>query len=79
MSEVPATSIETLTLWLIQARQAYHDVTIGEKVVRIMADGYLTEFSRANADSLLAYIRRLEAQIANNGVAPAVSGLSVVF
>ncbi len=58
-------TLAQLQAWLTAARTAYHQLMIGKSAVKVSVDGatFATEFTRANADQLQAYIARLEAKI----------------
>lgn len=80
MAIVPVTDLATLTAWLVAARAAYNNIMTGGGVQEVAVDGYVTKFTRVNANDLLGYISRLEAQIEAFG-APALYGsaIAVVF
>ena len=70
MTAVPGTpDLVALAMWLADARAAYHGLMTGKMAVEIAVDGatYVTKFARPDADKLLAYITRLEGQIAAAG------------
>lgn len=57
-------SVETK---LTEAREAYHALLTGQRVVRIQRDGKIVEFSEANKRDLAAYISSLETQAGGAG------------
>jgi hypothetical protein len=58
---------------LEQAKTALHQLMIGRRSVKVIADGdYTVEYSAANIDRLKAYIADLEAQIAGTQTKGAV-------
>ncbi|MBY6032181.1 gpW family protein [Marinobacter daepoensis] len=52
---------------LAEARTAYHDLLLGQAVVRIQRDGKTVEFSQTNKRDLAAYIASLESQTGGAG------------
>lgn len=52
---------------LAEARAAYHDLLLGQAVVRIQRDGKTVEFSQTNKRDLAAYIASLESQTGGAG------------
>ncbi len=75
-SDIPQDSLATLQQWLGEARDAYHQLMIGRRAVTLRhnmgAGDKLMTYEKANADKLLAYINRLEAQIAGKNRPTAV-------
>nr|BBJ03802.1 hypothetical protein YBY_16500 [Marinobacter nauticus] len=57
-------SVETK---LAEARAAYHELLLGQSVVRIQRDGKTVEFSQTNKRDLAAYISSLETQAGGAG------------
>jgi len=50
---------------LTEARKAYHEIMTGQNITRhIDQNGEQVAFGRANSDSLLSYITRLENELA---------------
>lgn len=63
----------TLEAMLAEAKTALHQLMIGRRSVKVIADGgYTVEYSAANIDRLKAYIADLEAQIAGQATKGAV-------
>lgn len=58
------TDLATLQVWLTEARQAYHELQIGKLAVELRHGLKVISYNRANAGALLAYIARLEAEVA---------------
>jgi hypothetical protein len=76
MTDIPQVPLATLQQWLDEARTAYHELMIGQRAVTLRhnvggGDKGIT-YEKANADKLLAYINRLEAQIAGKNRPTAV-------
>lgn len=76
MTDIPQVPLATLQQWLDEARTAYHELMIGQRAVTLRhnvggGDKWIT-YEKANADKLLAYINRLEAQIAGKNRPTAV-------
>ena len=67
---------DELNRWYLDARRAYQRLQTGELVVEVLVDGYMTKFNRVNADALLSYIYRLEAEIKGRDCP---SGVSITF
>lgn len=64
---------------LTEARAAYHALITGKAVVKLMIEGELVEYKRADAVALDAYIERLETRIAAGGAAPARGPIQVLL
>jgi len=69
-------SQDVLLAHLAEARQALHALEIGRRSIKVMVDGYMVEYSRANLDQLRAYEKRLIALI--NG-RPVGGAINVIF
>lgn len=63
----PPSPQQLLQQRLEEARAALHRLEIGQAAVEVMVDGFMTRFQRANISSLMAYIARLEQEIAHPG------------
>jgi hypothetical protein len=64
----PSTQIATLQQQVAEATAAYHQLMIGQSLVRIRHNAREMSYSQANAADLLAYISTLNAQLAQLGV-----------
>ena len=62
---------------LADAEAAYHDLMTGRHAVKVQIEGQETEFNRASAPALMAYIRQLKAELA--GRVSCGGAIGVVF
>jgi len=79
-TDIPQVPLAMLQQWLADARTAYHELMIGQRAVTLRhnvggGDKWIV-YEKANADKLLAYIGRLEAQIEGRA---SRSAIGVVF
>ena len=77
----PSVDVATLAIWLTDARAAYQSLMTGKAVVKIIADGFETQFRYADANKLQAYIAKLESDLAAAalGAAPSKGAIGFVF
>lgn len=67
---MPLTTLQKLE----EARQAYHEIMVGQNVSRVIdQNGESVSYSKINVNALLSYIRTLELELAGPG-APAYRG-----
>lgn len=51
---------------LIEAREAYHNLLLGKKAVKLQQNGRLVEFEPADAEKLRSYISQLEFELGSS-------------
>lgn len=61
---------------LVAAESALHRILLGENVVELRADGYLTRYDRGNLAALRGYIAQLKAELAGR---PSRGGIGALF
>lgn len=72
-------TLADLRAQLGEARAAYHALITGKAVVKLLIEGELVEYRRAEAATLDVYIQRLESQIAAGGASASRGPIQVLL